>query len=185
MAFIPPPSEPSAPAARTWRSKPQAPHYAVLIVLAALIAIAALWSIARLRSGADVGRVAFVLGVLASCALAAFAIARGYRVIIEPQRLSVRSTLGGFPFLVLPLDGLTHAYRTEMETGTWSPKFSDGTSRASMPVNRGPAVVLLCDDQGAIRIAVSDPAAVLAELEHRGIPTILSSERGQSVPTTE
>lgn len=185
MAFIPPPSEASAPAARTWRSKPQAPHYAVLIVLAALMAIAALWSIARLRSGADLGRVAFVLGVLASCALAAFTIARGYRTIIEPQQLSVRSTVGGLPFLVVPLDGLTHAYRTEMKTGAWSPNFSDGNSRASMPVNRGAAVVLLCDDQRAVRIAMSDPAAVLAELAQRGIPTILPSERGQSVPTTE
>ena len=145
----------------------------VFVVVAVLLAVAVVWRSANLRFGASNARVLVVLAICAVCVIGSVAIASGYRITIGEGRLSVGATVGGLRFLALPLDGLTHAYRTEMETGAWSPNFSDGTTHPSMPVSRGSAVVLLCDDETAIRIAVSDPTEVLAQLERVGIPTIL------------
>ncbi len=97
----------------------------------------------------------------------------GYCIYLTDAELKLRSTLGNVHGVRLPLNGITHAYPTEISSSAWSPNMPTQRWHTSMPVNPGPAVVLRIDNGAHIRIAVPNAGEVVDELQRRGITRVV------------
>jgi hypothetical protein len=175
MAFIPPPEpEQRFTDGPRWQSQAQRPHWVVAIGLGAMVAVAGVWAVVTTRTGGSQPRIALALAIPLLLVAVSSLLVSGYRIEMQGSSFAVRSTVGNLEIAIIPLDGITHAYETNIERLTWSPEGMHHPHRKAIPVGIGPAVVLRLDDNSHIRIATPEPDAVLSQLKFHNIEVLVA-----------